>query len=76
MRCNGESAGFPSCRYPPSLSCLGETNCILGGLLVTIGIAGFLLQFLLTEGLQREKAGRATNMIVGSPSHNCGPGAN
>lgn len=29
-----------------------------------IGIAGFLLQFLLTEGLQREKAGRATNLIV------------
>ncbi|ORY57011.1 uncharacterized protein BCR38DRAFT_450571 [Pseudomassariella vexata] len=32
-------------------------------LLVTIGVAGFLLQFLLTEGLQREKAGRATNLI-------------
>ncbi|KAI0114712.1 hypothetical protein F4814DRAFT_290515 [Daldinia grandis] len=32
-------------------------------LLVAIGIAGFLLQFLLTEGLQREKAGRATNLI-------------
>ncbi|KAI1505231.1 DUF6-domain-containing protein [Biscogniauxia marginata] len=31
-------------------------------LLTVIGIAGFLLQFLLTEGLQREKAGRATNM--------------
>ncbi|RYC56515.1 hypothetical protein CHU98_g9700 [Xylaria longipes] len=25
-------------------------------------VAGFLLQFLLTEGLQREKGGRATNM--------------
>lgn len=33
-------------------------------LLVAIGVAGFLLQFLLTEGLQREKAGRATNLIV------------
>ncbi|KAI8957023.1 hypothetical protein F5Y11DRAFT_341119 [Daldinia sp. FL1419] len=33
------------------------------GLLVAIGISGFLLQFLLTEGLQREKAGRATNLI-------------
>ncbi|KAI0004359.1 DUF6-domain-containing protein [Xylariaceae sp. FL0662B] len=32
-------------------------------LIVVIGIAGFLLQFLLTEGLQREKAGRATNVI-------------
>jgi drug/metabolite transporter (DMT)-like permease len=32
-------------------------------LLVIIGISGFLLQFLLTEGLQREKGGRATNMI-------------
>ncbi|KAI5917441.1 DUF6-domain-containing protein [Camillea tinctor] len=32
-------------------------------LLIIIGVAGFLLQFLLTEGLQREKAGRATNMI-------------
>ncbi|KAI1492023.1 hypothetical protein F5X96DRAFT_628975 [Biscogniauxia mediterranea] len=32
-------------------------------LLTIIGVAGFLLQFLLTEGLQREKAGRATNMI-------------
>lgn len=31
-------------------------------LLAVIGVAGFLLQFLLTEGLQREKAGRATNM--------------
>ncbi|KAI1130185.1 DUF6-domain-containing protein [Nemania abortiva] len=31
-------------------------------LLAIIGVAGFLLQFLLTEGLQREKGGRATNM--------------
>ncbi|KAI1428919.1 hypothetical protein F5Y12DRAFT_728776 [Xylaria sp. FL1777] len=31
-------------------------------LLLIIGVAGFLLQFLLTEGLQREKGGRATNM--------------
>ncbi|KXJ89073.1 hypothetical protein Micbo1qcDRAFT_150298 [Microdochium bolleyi] len=31
-------------------------------LLTIIGVAGFLLQFLLTEGLQREKAGRATNL--------------
>ncbi|KAK7393956.1 hypothetical protein QQX98_013260 [Neonectria punicea] len=32
-------------------------------LLCSIGISGFLLQVLLTEGLQREKAGRATNLI-------------
>ncbi|TLD03201.1 uncharacterized protein PgNI_12461 [Pyricularia grisea] len=32
-------------------------------LFLLIGVAGFLLQFLLTEGLQREKAGRATNLI-------------
>ncbi|KAF1961006.1 hypothetical protein CC80DRAFT_489228 [Byssothecium circinans] len=32
------------------------------GLIAIIGLAGFLLQFLLTEGLQREKAGRATNL--------------
>ena len=39
-------------------------------LLISIGISGFLLQVLLTEGLQREKAGRATNMIV-STSARC-----
>lgn len=32
------------------------------GLISIIGLFGFLLQFLLTEGLQREKAGRATNL--------------
>lgn len=32
------------------------------GLIGVIGLTGFLLQFLLTEGLQREKAGRATNL--------------
>ncbi|KAF4995840.1 hypothetical protein FDECE_12672 [Fusarium decemcellulare] len=32
-------------------------------LLLSIGISGFLLQLLLTEGLQRERAGRATNLI-------------
>jgi drug/metabolite transporter (DMT)-like permease len=32
-------------------------------LLASIGVSGFLLQVLLTEGLQREKAGRATNLI-------------
>ncbi|KAI0844827.1 hypothetical protein F5Y00DRAFT_247775 [Daldinia vernicosa] len=38
-------------------------NVTQWALLVAIGVAGFLLQFLLTEGLQREKAGRATNLI-------------
>jgi drug/metabolite transporter (DMT)-like permease len=31
-------------------------------LITIIGLFGFLLQFLLTEGLQREKGGRATNL--------------
>ncbi|KAI1402860.1 hypothetical protein F4819DRAFT_507150 [Hypoxylon fuscum] len=38
-------------------------NAMQWSMLVAIGVAGFLLQFLLTEGLQREKAGRATNLI-------------
>ncbi|KAI1098874.1 hypothetical protein F4804DRAFT_103478 [Jackrogersella minutella] len=38
-------------------------NTTQWSLLAAIGVAGFLLQFLLTEGLQREKAGRATNLI-------------
>ena len=33
------------------------------GLIAIIGLTGFLLQFLLTEGLQREKGGRATNLM-------------
>ncbi len=33
------------------------------GLIAVIALTGFLLQFLLTEGLQREKAGRATNLM-------------
>ncbi|RMZ73473.1 carbohydrate esterase family 8 [Pyrenophora seminiperda CCB06] len=33
------------------------------GLIAVIGLFGFLLQFLLTEGLQREKGGRATNLM-------------
>ena len=32
-------------------------------LLLIIAVSGFMLQFLLTEGLKREKAGRATNMM-------------
>lgn len=41
-----------------------KKTLICRALLVAIGIAGFLLQFLITEGLQREKGGRATNLIV------------
>lgn len=33
------------------------------GLLIAIGISGFLLQFLLTKGLQLEKAGRAGSLV-------------
>ena len=33
------------------------------GLLAAIGISGFLLQFLLTKGLQLEKAGRAGSLV-------------
>lgn len=40
------------------------TTDIHRALLLSIGVSGFLLQVLLTEGLQREKAGRATNLIV------------
>ncbi|KAF7559936.1 hypothetical protein G7046_g4206 [Stylonectria norvegica] len=32
-------------------------------LLTMIGLSGFSMQFLLTEGLQREKGGKATNLI-------------
>ncbi|KAK9457933.1 hypothetical protein V1511DRAFT_454376 [Dipodascopsis uninucleata] len=32
-------------------------------LILLIGICGFLYQFLITSGLQREKAGRASNML-------------
>ncbi|KAI2615265.1 EamA-like transporter family-domain-containing protein [Hypoxylon sp. NC1633] len=47
----------------PDLQFETPQNATQWTLLVAIGIAGFLLQFLLTEGLQREKAGRATNLI-------------
>lgn len=33
------------------------------GLLISIGVSGFLLQFLLTKGLQLEKAGRAGSLV-------------
>ncbi|KAI0098827.1 DUF6-domain-containing protein [Nemania sp. FL0031] len=46
----------------PDLHFLLPKGAVQWILLVIIGVAGFLLQFLLTEGLQREKGGRATNM--------------
>ncbi|KAI0840361.1 hypothetical protein F5Y06DRAFT_238224 [Hypoxylon sp. FL0890] len=47
----------------PELHFATPENAVQWSLLVAIGVAGFLLQFLLTEGLKREKAGRATNLI-------------
>ncbi|KAI0388646.1 DUF6-domain-containing protein [Xylariaceae sp. FL0594] len=46
----------------PDLHFVLPRGALQWSLLTVIGIAGFLLQFLLTEGLQREKGGRATNM--------------
>ncbi|KAK7751457.1 hypothetical protein SLS62_006542 [Diatrype stigma] len=46
----------------PDLEFVLPRGALQWTLLTIIGIAGFLLQFLLTEGLKREKAGRATNM--------------
>ncbi|KAI1117800.1 DUF6-domain-containing protein [Nemania sp. NC0429] len=46
----------------PDLHFMLPQGAVQWTLLAVIGVAGFLLQFLLTEGLQREKAGRATNM--------------
>ena len=66
-----------SVNYFASIATLGSTLIILvhpelhfvvpktlgqWGLITIIGLFGFLLQFLLTEGLQREKGGRATNL--------------
>ncbi|KAI0198661.1 DUF6-domain-containing protein [Astrocystis sublimbata] len=46
----------------PDLEFILPKGVLQWTLLIIIGVAGFLLQFLLTEGLQREKGGRATNM--------------
>ncbi|KAK5625541.1 hypothetical protein RRF57_001258 [Xylaria bambusicola] len=46
----------------PDLEFILPKGSLQWSLLLIIGISGFLLQFLLTEGLQREKGGRATNM--------------
>ncbi|KAK8016142.1 hypothetical protein PG993_014331 [Apiospora rasikravindrae] len=58
----------------PDLEFQLPENAMQWSLLVAIGVAGFLLQFLLTEGLQREKAGRATNLInLCYPPHHTDP---
>ncbi|KAI1362378.1 hypothetical protein F5Y08DRAFT_312270 [Xylaria arbuscula] len=46
----------------PDLGFLLPKGALQWTLLLIISISGFLLQFLLTEGLQREKGGRAANM--------------
>ncbi|CAO2652921.1 Nn.00g023320.m01.CDS01 [Neocucurbitaria sp. VM-36] len=46
----------------PDLHFVLPKNAGQWGLVAIIGVTGFLLQFLLTEGLQREKGGRATNL--------------
>ncbi|KAJ4363115.1 hypothetical protein N0V83_010235 [Neocucurbitaria cava] len=46
----------------PDLHFVLPKNAAQWGLVAIIGVTGFLLQFLLTEGLQREKGGRATNL--------------
>ncbi|KAH7379592.1 hypothetical protein BKA66DRAFT_532322 [Pyrenochaeta sp. MPI-SDFR-AT-0127] len=46
----------------PSLHFVMPQNSSQWCLIAVIGLTGFLLQFLLTEGLQREKGGRATNL--------------
>ena len=42
-------------------------------LLIMIGILGFIAQILLTLGLQRESAGRATMGVYTQVTHNYAP---
>lgn len=46
----------------PDLQFVMPEHASQWGLIAIIGLTGFALQFLLTEGLQREKGGRATNL--------------
>ncbi|EUC48618.1 hypothetical protein COCMIDRAFT_2485 [Bipolaris oryzae ATCC 44560] len=46
----------------PDLHFVFPKTILQWGFIAIIGVFGFLLQFLLTEGLQREKGGRATNL--------------
>lgn len=55
-------ASFVIILVHPSLHFTLPTTALQWGLIAIIGLFGFLLQFLLTEGLQREKGGRATNL--------------
>ncbi|KAK7206585.1 hypothetical protein BZA70DRAFT_293994 [Myxozyma melibiosi] len=47
----------------PSIGFVFPSTILQWVLLLSIGVCGFLYQFLLTAGLQREKAGRAGNML-------------
>lgn len=47
----------------PGIGFKGPEGAKQWGLFTALGICGFLMQFLLTEGLQREAAGRATMML-------------
>ncbi|KAI4623070.1 hypothetical protein J4E83_004460 [Alternaria metachromatica] len=55
-------ASFVLILVHPSLHFVMPKTLGQWGLIAIIGLFGFLLQFLLTEGLQREKGGRATNL--------------
>jgi drug/metabolite transporter (DMT)-like permease len=55
-------ASFVLILVHPSLHFVMPKTISQWGLIAIIGLFGFLLQFLLTEGLQREKGGRATNL--------------
>lgn len=54
---------FLSTLLIPSISFQAPQSAYQWFLFVVIGIAGFLMQFCLTAGLQREKAGKSSLMI-------------
>lgn len=49
--------------FVPSISFVLPSGWREWGLLIFIGITGFVMQFLLTAGLRYEKGSRATNMV-------------
>lgn len=55
-------ASFIIIMVHPDLHFVFPITILQWGFIAIIGVFGFLLQFLLTEGLQREKGGRATNL--------------
>lgn len=79
IRCVGDRAhALMSVNYFAFLATVGSTVALLGGsgggfvmphgarewiLLFTMGIFGFVLQFLLTKGLQLDKSPKATSML-------------